>query len=73
VEPFAFDEPYDWKDNQLPQRASKLTWELIRRFPLRAPPREVVFLDRKMAGIFTLLAKLGAKVNARKVLAPYME
>lgn len=73
VEPFSSEEDYDWKKNDLPKRVSKITWEIFRRFPLRAPPREVVFLDRKMAGMFTMLAVLGAKINARKLLAPYME
>jgi predicted unusual protein kinase regulating ubiquinone biosynthesis (AarF/ABC1/UbiB family) len=72
TEPFA-KEAYDWKGNDLPQRVSKTTWEIIRRFPLRAPPREVVFLDRKMIGMFTFLAVLGAKINAREMLRPYLE
>lgn len=72
TEPFLAPQPYDWKNNDLPQRVSKITWDMIRRFPLRAPPREIVFLDRKLAGVFTLLSKLGAKIDARAVLAPYM-
>lgn len=73
VEPFADDSNFDWKKNELPARVSKITWEIFKKFPLRAPPREVVFLDRKMAGVFTFLAVLGAKINAREVLRPHME
>lgn len=72
VEPFQSEEPFAWKHNDLPKRVSKITWDIFKRFPLRAPPREVVFLDRKMAGMFTFLAVLDAKINARKILAPYM-
>ena len=72
TEPFA-KENYDWKTNDLPQRVSKVTWEILRRFPLRTPPREVVFLDRKMVGMFTFLSVLGAKINAREMLRPYMD
>ena len=72
VEPFAEDKIYNWKENDLPQRVSKITWEIFKKFPLRAPPREVVFLDRKMAGVFTFLAVLGAKINAREILAKHM-
>jgi predicted unusual protein kinase regulating ubiquinone biosynthesis (AarF/ABC1/UbiB family) len=72
VEPFQTDEIYQWKENDLPTRVSKITWEIFKKFPLRAPPREVVFLDRKMAGIFTFLSVLDAKINSRKILAPYM-
>jgi predicted unusual protein kinase regulating ubiquinone biosynthesis (AarF/ABC1/UbiB family) len=73
VEPFAEDAPYDWKKNDLPQRVSRLTWDIVKRFPLRAPPREVVFLDRKMAGMFTFMSVLGAKIDARKMLLTYMK
>lgn len=73
VSPFDEDAEYDWKQNDLPSRVTKITWEIFRRFPLRSPPREVVFLDRKMGGMFTFMAVLGAKFNARRVLAPYMD
>jgi predicted unusual protein kinase regulating ubiquinone biosynthesis (AarF/ABC1/UbiB family) len=73
VEPFAKEGEYDWKQNDLPSRVTKITWEIFKRFPLRSPPREVVFLDRKMGGIFTFLSVLGAKFDARSVLKPHME
>lgn len=72
TEPFLPPQPYDWKNNDLPRQVSELTWELIRKFPLRSPPREVVFIDRKMAGIFTLLKKLGARVDGRAELEPFL-
>lgn len=73
VEPFAEEAPYDWKKNDLPHRVSRLTWDIVKRFPMRAPPREVIFLDRKMAGMFTFMSVLGAQVNARKLLLPHMK
>lgn len=72
VEPFAGDGPYDWKRNDLPKRVSKITWEIFKKYPLRTPPKEVVFLDRKMAGMFTFMAVLGANFNAREILKPYL-
>lgn len=72
TEPFLEPQPYDWRGSDLPQRVTKDGWEMFKKFPLRAPPRELVFLDRKMAGIFTLLVRLGAKVNGRALLKPYL-
>lgn len=72
TEPFSAEGNYDWKKNDLPQRVSKVSWEIVRKFPLRAPPREVVFLDRKMIGMFTFLSVLGARISARELLRPYM-
>ncbi|MFW1411036.1 hypothetical protein ACEWAY_24200, partial [Vibrio parahaemolyticus] len=45
TEPFLPPQPFDWGATDLPKRLSDAGWELIRRFPLRSPPREVVFLD----------------------------
>jgi predicted unusual protein kinase regulating ubiquinone biosynthesis (AarF/ABC1/UbiB family) len=72
TEPFLEPQPFDWSGSDLPQRVSKDGWEIFKRFPLRAPPRELIFLDRKMAGIFTLMVKLGARIDARSVLKPYL-
>lgn len=72
VEPFHEEKPYEWKNNDLPERVTKITWDLFKRFPLRSPPQELVFLDRKMAGIFTFLSVLDVKINARAILAPYL-
>jgi predicted unusual protein kinase regulating ubiquinone biosynthesis (AarF/ABC1/UbiB family) len=72
TEPFLPPQPYDWSGTTLPQRLSKMGWEMIRKFPLRSPPPELVFLDRKMAGNFTLLAKLRAKIDGRALLESHL-
>jgi hypothetical protein len=46
--------------------------QLAMSFKLRPPPREILFLDRKMGGIFIFLAVLKAKIDGRKALAPYL-
>lgn len=73
TEPFGKDQPFDWKESDLPTRVSKLSWEILKKFPLRAPPRELVFLDRKMAGMFTLLASLRVRIDARAILAKHLK
>jgi predicted unusual protein kinase regulating ubiquinone biosynthesis (AarF/ABC1/UbiB family) len=72
TEPFLPPQPYDWSNTKLPQRLTEAGWEMIRKFPLRSPPREVLFLDRKMAGNFTLLARLGARIDGRILLEKYL-
>jgi len=70
-EPFLVDS-FDWKKSDLPQRVSALGLSMIRDFPLRAPPRELVFLDRKTAGVFIFLSVLQAKVSGKKIIRRYM-
>ncbi len=74
LEPFLEDKEYQWsKANDLPKRVSAISLEMIRGFSLRSPPREVLFLDRKMIGMFTFVSVLEAKFNAREVLLRHFE
>ncbi|MEN8720481.1 MAG: AarF/ABC1/UbiB kinase family protein [Oceanococcaceae bacterium] len=67
VEPFVDDE-YDWGDSDLPARVSQTVARntLTRHFKI--PPREIVFLHRRLAGVFITLAWLKVRLNARPML-----
>ena len=69
---FMFGEPfrdphYDWRTSDLPKRViaagSKLAF--FPKFSLRAPPREIVFLDRKLGGVFIFMSVLGVREDLR--------
>jgi predicted unusual protein kinase regulating ubiquinone biosynthesis (AarF/ABC1/UbiB family) len=68
-----FDGTYDWKNTDLPQRSSKKIMKLIQNFEWRVPPREIIFLDRKAAGVFIFLSHLGAKIRGRELLESYLK
>lgn len=70
VEPFKTDS-YNWKKNDLPARVMKSAFQ-FKNFKLRSPPKDIVFLDRKTGGVFMFLAAMGADINARKILNPYL-
>jgi len=59
---------YDWGDSGLPKRVAKMATKMAFSYEVRTPPREFVFLDRKMGGIFILLSVLQAKINVRRIL-----
>ncbi len=63
---------YHWKDTDLPGRVVKKAIQ-FKNFDLRAPPKEILFLDRKTGGVFIFLSVLGAHINARKVIDPYFK
>jgi predicted unusual protein kinase regulating ubiquinone biosynthesis (AarF/ABC1/UbiB family) len=86
VEPFiAHDDPrntlglvgadgtYDWKNTDLPQRISKKVIQILRNHAWRTPPEEIVFLDRKIGGVFIFLSVLRAKIRARDLILKYIE
>lgn len=72
VEPFG-PGIYDWKNTTLPKRLSDAAMKMVRDFPVRTPPRELLFLNRKTAGVFVFLSVLGAKLESRALLLKYLK
>lgn len=70
--PFWHNGLYDWGETDLPQRLTKTVGEIIKNLPKRAPPREIIFLDRKTSGVFILISLLGAKLDGIEVLRKYL-
>ncbi|MEK6805307.1 MAG: AarF/ABC1/UbiB kinase family protein [Pseudomonadota bacterium] len=72
VEPFKSDSVYDWGRSDLPQRAaSSVARNALSRY-FRLPPREIVFLHRRLAGVFILLATLRAQLDGRSILLQHL-
>ena len=59
---------YDWAGSDLPKRVAKKGADMIFKFKLRAPPKELIFLDRKLGGAFVFLSVLNCKLNGRPIL-----
>lgn len=57
---------YDFRNSDLPKRVALKGTEIIKNFKLRAPPRETIFLDRKLGGTFTFLSVLGFYANSEQ-------
>ncbi len=85
VEPFAEPDPngpatpfinangeYRWGASDLPQRVALASSKASLSFSFRVPPKEFVFLHRKLGGVFVFLAKLHAELNARPLLLRYL-
>ena len=67
-EPLRHKGPYDFPASDLPARMRDLGYDLaVRRGLMRAPPPETIFLHRKLVGSFLLLARIGARVDARSL------
>ncbi len=64
---------YDFPKSDLPSRVRALGLDLaLRRGLLRSPPPETIFLHRKLVGSFLLLARIGARVDARALVQPFL-
>jgi hypothetical protein len=67
-----FDGMYDWGASDLPKRVATLGKHIAFNYKLRTPPRELVFLDRKLGGAFIFLSALKCKMDARPLLQSYL-
>jgi predicted unusual protein kinase regulating ubiquinone biosynthesis (AarF/ABC1/UbiB family) len=72
-EPLRHRGRYDFAASGLAARVRELGFDLaIRRGLLRSPPAETMFLHRKLVGSFLLLARIGARVDARSLVLPFL-
>jgi predicted unusual protein kinase regulating ubiquinone biosynthesis (AarF/ABC1/UbiB family) len=59
---------YRWGASDLPMRAGRVAAVNALSVYFRVPPREIVFLHRRMAGVFIMLATLRAELDSRTLL-----
>jgi hypothetical protein len=72
-EPLRHPGSYDFGGSRLAARARDAGFDLVvRKGFMRAPPPETIFLHRKLAGTFFLCARIGARVDTRALVAPYL-
>ncbi len=66
------DGGYRWGRTDLPTRVAAAVSKAAMSRYFRVPPREIVFLHRRLVGVFVLLAVLDATIDGRQVLARYV-
>lgn len=69
-----FDEDgrYDFGRSDLPDRLLSQIQKMIKKFRHRLPPHQILFLDRKLGGTYIFLKLIGAKLDGRKAIEPYL-
>ncbi len=65
------DGNYDWKKTDLPKRVAVIGREILRNHKIRVPPRESIFLDRKLGGAFIFASVIGLNGKSRAGLMKY--
>jgi hypothetical protein len=73
LEPLCHDEPYDFAASSMPQRVSEIGQEATEYADFwHAPPTDVVYFHRKIGGMFMLAARMGARVNAHRLMQAWL-
>ncbi len=63
---------YCWRRSDLPSRIAKeATLSAINRY-FQIPPKEFVFLNRKLVGVYTFISVLDGQFNGRDILLRYL-
>ena len=60
--PFRQDAPFNFADKKFYEDSKNLSWDLSRKCKYSPPPKDLLFLHRKLAGIFILIRKLEVKI-----------
>lgn len=74
LEPIAQPGLYDFKQSKLSDRLSELSNEgySYKEF-WQTPPTDILYLHRKIGGMFMLATRLGARVNTHAIVEPYLK
>lgn len=64
---------YQWLQSDLPTRVAKRATKSAISRHFKIPPKEFVFLNRKLVGVYTFIAVLKAEFNGRELLAKYIK
>ena len=69
--PLTRDEPYDFGTSELPKQAVAMAGDIQRYKEFwEAPPVDVAYIHRKIAGLFMLAPSLKAQVNVNELIMP---
>ncbi|WP_117232839.1 ABC1 kinase family protein [Vibrio maerlii] len=72
-EPMMVDEEYDFGESGLAQKLREAGTVLsMEQDYWHTPPADAIFLHRKIAGMYLLAARLGARVNIHRLVKPYL-
>ena len=74
LEPFSKPGLYDFRSADLSNRLSELSQDGydFKEF-WQTPPTEILYLHRKLGGMYMLATRLGARVNTHAIASPYLK
>lgn len=73
LEPFATDRVYQWSHSDIVQRLTRFISSAAFSRHFQLPPRELMFISRKILGAYTALSLLKAELNGFCMLQSYLK
>ena len=72
LEPFLTAAPYDWGQSDIVNRIARHVTNAAFSRHFKMPPKELVFVSRKILGAYTILCLLNAILPGKDILQPYL-
>jgi len=73
TEPLRAPDPYKFGSSNLAERMSEIVLDLrVSEKTGRLPPLDVLYLHRKLGGLYLLLSRLGVKIHTHRLLQPFL-
>ncbi len=63
VEPFRNKDFFDFSDKNFFNRSRDLSWEFSKKCKFSPPPKDLLFLHRKLGGVFIFIKKMDVKIK----------
>ena len=70
MKPIVLDN-FDFSDNHYPQNIRTLSRNLVSALKFSPPPKDLIFLHRKLSGVFQILRLLKVKLSLKKYTQKY--
>ena len=62
------EERFSFRDKDYAQKSRQIVWDFIRSLKYTPPPRQIIFLHRRLGGLFQTLKKMDLELNLRSYL-----
>ncbi len=67
------DGDYHWRDSELPKRIAKRAVKASLSKHFAVPPKEFMFVIRKLMGVYAMISALNGQFNGAPLLRPYIK
>jgi predicted unusual protein kinase regulating ubiquinone biosynthesis (AarF/ABC1/UbiB family) len=64
---------YNWGESDIPERMLKLAPKVVKELTIDQPPQDIVFIDRKIGGIFFVLKELKCEFDPNLITDNYQD
>lgn len=64
---------YNWGDSIITDQVLKIFPKLLREFKVKSPPQDIIFIDRKIGGVFFILKLIGAEFDPTPIIKKYID